>query len=297
MKKSKLLKNTFLIGLLCSGVNAFAEASYWPASFPELGSDYEFTRTSARVSMVDYPDCDSSDRTKWNPNYGTPIFKLSYNLILNVQNANDELRYDVYSKYDGKYIYKNIALKNGKNVIVILPTFLNHDNALKDASGDYVIRVKGIKYNRTYVNSSIKLNLSIKDSLERSRQSNKDDKYSNDGALFYKDAKLETKISVYRPAFTRVDPISPDSGLSSTIKIGDANPKAGFTCKTIYYGVTEPLYYSGNVARFYGSLDAYQIDMSGTMANYANPHMDTSSVAYFNDEMSYNLSKMLWVGK
>ncbi|RTK98651.1 MAG: hypothetical protein EKK57_11305 [Proteobacteria bacterium] len=296
MKKSRLLKNIFLIGLLCGSVNAFAAASYWPESFPKLGSDYRFNRMNAET-LLNYSICNPSKANAWNPDYGTPIFKLSYNLILNVQNANDKLRYDVYSKYDGKYIYKNVALKNGKNVISILPTFLNHDDSLKDESGDYVIRVKGIKYNQTYSNSSINLNLSIKDTMKRGLVF--DGEYPDDH-IFYKNAKLEAKISMYRPAFTNINAVLPDSpsaALSRVIKSGDADPKTMLTCTVVPVNASDlggiTMYRSQGVTRFYASLDAYQIDMSGTMANYANPHMDTSSVAYFKDTVSYDLNKIL----
>lgn len=333
MKKLKLFKSIMVLSLICNGVNAFADnmkietnqvgggvtfnpsgnwpqnwsknnARYWPGNFPSLNANsrYIVPMDKERPTLLNFPTCveDKTQLALGNPNYGTPTVNISYNIIVNVQNPNDKLRYDIYSKVEGKFIQRNIMLSESKNIISIQPEFINN-KLLKNVSGDYVIIFKGIKYNGTYINNAVNLKMSIKDSslrgcqIEATPHETAELTCKNHGALFYTNAKFDTLISAHR-AIIDVQPLPFDGELSKVVQVGDSDPAKKLTCRVeVYNGGTTPNTYAEHVARLYVSIDAYEINLNGILSNYANPHADTSSAAYYKDSVSYDLRKILWL--
>lgn len=333
MKKSNLLKNMILVSMLCGTVSVNAATSvngnmslnsnvgnltsntikqpnwpldanksaYWPANFPALGSDSWFIVKDPYSIAPKFKGCGAAVDSG-NPNYGTPTLDLNYNLIVNVQNSNSKLRYDVYSKVDNRFIYRNVALANGRNIISIQPSFIN-GKLLKDSSGDYLIIFKGIKYNGIYVNTKMELGMSLKNTIERGCQNDANLNENamacglNGGALFYHKGKLNTTLTNYNSIVSSTRVIPFEQGFSKLAYSGSSDPSSGHTCMNVYRDDAGVFYTLEHVVRLYASIDAYQMNLNGDMSSYANPHEDSASSAYAKTSVTYDLHQMLWQSK
>lgn len=338
MKKVNLLKSMMLLSILCGTVSANATTStnsgvssnssvgnlqyapvqpkwplsanksvYWPTNFPALGSDNWFDGPDNKAAK-NFNGCGGSRvdfGTSGNPNYGIPELNLNYNIIVNVQNYNSKLRYDIYSKSDNKFVSRNVPLINGRNIISIQPSFIN-GKLLKDPSGEYQIVFKGIQYNGVSVNSNAILNINLQDTLERSCQ--REAKFDSQeqvvncgvgGALFYHKAKLNTTFTTYSSVVSTATALPFEQGFSKVAYSGSSDPTNGYSCKIIFNNPEDGSvsYDFEHLVRLYASIDAYQINLNGEMSSYANPYVDSASSAFSRTSVTYDLHQMLWQSK